>query len=253
MQKKQLLFLMNICIIMSCVFVFTGCDKTQTENEPPFVYTATTLMYDENQILNFYSNDLNIAKVEDNTTISPVDCFYDTSNKICSQLITKCYELWAYCENGGISYIDTYGSITENYTIEYDGKNCNVVYVYTDTSRSPTSSAFRITKKYKISFNAEHLSICYENENESFYNETKHYVDILSINDGIFMQYYKKEKSLNTYIYDIYKFFYKETSKQFYYVSNLIKEGSKTKYLQNIQLTQFEDFILPDFTYIIKK
>ena len=64
-----------------------------------------------------------------------------------SKLITECYELWLYCENGGISYIDTNGSITKNYKIEYDGENCNVVYVYTDTSHPPTSTAFRIIKK----------------------------------------------------------------------------------------------------------
>lgn len=250
MKKKLSLFLINICLIISCLFMFVACDKTTTEDEEPFVYTATSLMYDGMKVLNFYSHDLEIIKIKDNGTLSPSDCLYDTGNEVCSKLITECYVFWLYCENGGMSYSDINGSITENYAIEYDGQSCNVVCTYTDSSRPPTSSAFRIVLKYNISFAEEHVSIVYEDVRKSFYNETKYYLDIISINDGIFIQYYETR---NTYNYDIYKFFYNETSEQFYFVSNLIKEGSATKYLQDIQPTQFKDFVLPDFTYIVNK
>ena len=256
MKNKLFAFISIICLIMFCGVVFVACNK-QSDNdknsEEIFVYTPSTLMSDAFDMLDFCSGDT-LIRIKDNAEIQANDCYFDESNAECSKLISECYEFWTHCENYGGNYENVNGSVTQKYTFEYNGNSCAVKYTYLDINRAPTSSAFRIVKKYNISFTENHVAICYENESESFYNEKKYYVDILSTGDGVFIQYYIKTYNgdhFKTYSYDIYKFFYNELNGQYYYISNLIKEGTSTKHISTIELSQFQDFALPEFVYVL--
>ncbi|MBE7082627.1 MAG: hypothetical protein E7378_03025 [Clostridiales bacterium] len=256
MKHKTILSLNLICMILCCC-VLSACKNNNTPNNNiPFVYTASTLMYDGCEILDFYSTDYSIIKNEDNSTIDASDCLYDSGNEDCSSLISKCYEFWTYCANGGYSYTDTNGNITNTYAIEFNGRQCTVKHTYQNNDLNPTSSAYRIIRNYDIRFSTDHISICYENEDESFYEEKKYYLDIYAFSEGVFIQYYKKTYNgdyFKTYSYEIYKFFYNETTDNLHYTCNKIKNGSTTQTLQDIETTNFVNFVLPDFLYTITR
>lgn len=254
MKQKIFLTINLICILLFCCMLSACKNISPPNNDPPFVYTATTLMYDSCEILNFYSTDNSIIKCADNSIIQASDCFYDTGNENSVSLIDKCHNFWTYCANGGYSYTDTNGNITNTYAIEFSETQCIVKHTYQNNNLSPTSSAFRIIRNYDIKFSADHISICYENEDESFYGEKKYYLDIYSLSEGVFIQYYIKTYNgdyFQTYSYEIYKFFYNETTENLYYTCNKIKNGSTTQTLQNIETSSFENFTLPDFLYTI--
>lgn len=230
----------------------TACKNNNTTNSPPFSYTASTLMYDGCEILDFYSTDYSIISNEDNSTIQASDCLYNTGNEDCYSLISKCYEFLTYCANGGYSYTDNIGyGITNAYNFKFSETQCIVKHTYQNNNSDPTSSAFRIIRNYDIAFTADHVSIVYERE--SYYDDIKHYIDILSTNEGIFIQYYIKTYNdySKVYTYQIYKFFYNEHLENFYYTSNQIKRGTSTITLPDIEITTFDNFILPDFLYTL--
>lgn len=258
MNKK----LINIYILFLFIpFLFCACNTAppydeQPNNDNQNEYTAITLMSDTIDIVDFYSNDIIITKNENNLEIKPDDCFYNTITEDFLNLVVQCYDFWTHCEKGGISYSEISGSVTKNYDFTFDGTNLNTIYIYTDSSRNPTGSGYRITKSYDISFKTNHLSICYENKDESFYNETKYYVDILTVENGIFAQYYKKQYNgdyFKTYSYDIYKFRYDSKSDKLLYTANKLKDGSSISTISNIELSTFENFEMPNFIYTIKK
>jgi len=150
MKHKTILSLNLICMILCCC-VLSACKNNNTPNNNiPFVYTASTLMYDGCEILDFYSTDYSIIKNEDNSTIDASDCLYDSGNEDCSSLISKCYEFWTYCANGGYSYTDTNGNITNTYAIEFNGRQCTVKHTYQNNDLNPTSSAYRIIRNYSV-------------------------------------------------------------------------------------------------------
>ena len=137
---KRCRFIRIIFVMLFIPICLTACKNNNTTNSPPFSYTASTLMYDGCEILDFYSTDYSIISNENNSTIQASDCLYNTGNEGCYQLISKCYEFWTYCANGGYSYTDDIGSgITNAYNFEFNEKTCNVVNVYTNLNTSPTS------------------------------------------------------------------------------------------------------------------
>ena len=258
---KDIKRIVSIIILFLFVpFSFVGCkfapplieDNISQENE----YTASSVMYSTLNIVDYYSNNFVITKIEDNQEIASENCFYDIITGDFFSLVMQCYDFWEYCKSGGTSFSEMSGSITKTYNITFDEENCNVVYIYTDSSQNPFGSAYRITKIYDISFKTNHLSICYENQNDSFYQETKYYVDILIDDNGIFVQYYKKKYNgdyFKTYSYDIYKLYYNLKTENLLYSSNQIKHGSTTSTIPSIEITTFENFEMPEFLYSIKK
>ena len=209
-MRKYLSIISTICLIMSICFVFVACDRGKPAEEP-FQYSASTLLHDGYEVLDFYSTGYTITKLEDNSTISPATCLYDESNEEVSEYISDSYEFWTHCESGGDDYSTTNGSVTLTYTMDFDGKNCTVTKVFYDSARPPTSSARRIETTYNISFTENHISITYRNSNESLVNEKKHFVDIFAIDEGIFIQHYKVKyfDSGSTSTSNIYKYFSK--------------------------------------------
>ena len=114
----------------------------------------------------------------------------------------------------------------------------------------------RLTKEYNEVIEPSYLegylaslsSVVYENEDESFYDKTKHYIDVYAVNDGIFIQYYLKQYNgdfFSTYTHTVYQLYYHQITDRFYY-----DVKTTTSELDSIIPIDFENFILPEFMYV---
>ena len=244
-------YLLNLTLVMSLIvsscMMFTGC-KFPTRDDPPYVYTALDLMYDGYSILDFYTEDFDITKIGYNMKVDTEECGYSSCREKTMDIISESYSYWEYCEDGGTDYTEQDGSIYRRYTFQFDGQICNVEYYFQDNSSVPTSTGFRIVRNYDIIFFDNHISICYENEDESFHDKTKHYIDVYAVKDGIFIQYYLKQYNgdfFSTYTHTVYQLYYHQITDRFYY-----DVKTTTSELDSIIPIDFENFILPEFMYV---
>lgn len=237
-----------LLIICGLAFILYGCNESSKPKEP-FIYTASLLMEDAYNILDYYFATTSLTKLEDSSLISSENCLFNSSNEQSSDIILDSLYYWTYCENGGQSYTETNYNIFHKYTFDFNGTTCYVEYTYQNNNTDPTSSGFRRTYTYDMTFSPDYINICYEDKYESHYNKTKYYIDICSIGDGMLMQYYIS-KDNGSYL-EIYQFFYNENQDRLYFNSNRLKDGNSIKTLNDISLIDFKSVELPQFLYKI--
>ena len=233
---KKLIKILSIGLVLLFGLELTACGNNKK-------YTSDQILLSSLSFLIIDYNDDLYLQDDENNTITQSNVYYDVAtNELISELqLIK--QSWAFCESGkefessegssGTVYQEVIQKINDGYVFNYK-------FDYALANYGDIDETYTFTFKNEY-FSANVIRKQHENEEQEFH------IDILAVNGGIFLQYYKYVKG-NLCLVKYFKNYENDYSIQ--YTTNTFVNESRTEYIEKT-ITDCLNFEMPEFEYVV--